>query len=79
MKKAIVEAGKIVTIIFEGPAKKPLDLLINNNEPYLDRMKPVYISPRTPLAQAIINRKVGEWVTFNSPEGRLKVRIIGIS
>lgn len=78
-EKHIVEPGKIITIIFQGPYKRrPLNIAIKNNK--TEKCKgAVYISPLAPLARAILNRKTGEIVEFNSSEGKLGVRILGIS
>ncbi len=73
-----LEPGKIITIKFSGPAKKPLNISINNGLLHRKRGA-VYISPFTPLAQAIMNCKAGDSIEFNSPEGRLGIKIIGIS
>lgn len=38
-----------------------------------------YISNESPMGQALLNRKVGDEVTFDAPAGKIKVRIIGVS
>lgn len=74
----IVKPGKIVTIVFKGPSKRPLHIAVKNGKSH-SKTGVVYISSQTPLAQAIINHKAGDNIEFNSPEGKLRIRIIGIS
>lgn len=72
-----VECGKIVTIKFNGSSKRPIYISIDSKK--TRKKDAVCISPLTPLAKAIINRRVGERIEFDSPEGRLGVKIIQIS
>lgn len=72
-----VELGKIITIRFIGPSSKPLKISINNKG-VQEKNGVVNISAEAPLAKAIINHRAGENIEFESPEERLKVKIVKI-
>lgn len=77
-KDHIVEPGKIITIKFSGPSKRPLYISIRKPRTHCIKGT-VCISSFTPLAQAIINRRAGEKIEFNSEEGKLGIKIMGVS
>lgn len=72
-----VECGKIVTIKFNGPSKRPIYISIDSKQ--TRKKGAVCISPLTPLAKAILNRRTGEKIEFDSPEGKLGIKIIDVS
>lgn len=78
IKRQFVEPGKIVTILFKSPSSKPLEVIINTGRLTRHSGNPIYISPQAPLAQAIAKHKAGDNVQFQSPEGKLEVKILNI-
>ena len=34
------------------------------------------ISPESPLGQALIGARAGEWVTYDAPNGELRVQLL---
>jgi transcription elongation factor GreA len=73
----VVGAGSIVTIVYEGDsdddAERYLVGHIEEKTPGLD-----VISPTAPLGAALIGATAGETVTFEAPNGELRVRVLRV-
>jgi transcription elongation factor GreA len=70
-----VAAGSVVTIAYEGDDDTETNLVgsIEDRHDQLD-----VISPKSPLGEALLGSEAGDQVSFESPAGTLKVRIVSI-
>lgn len=75
----IVEPGKVITILFKSPSSKPLMIAIDNGKSPQKVDDIFYISSHAPLAKAILNHKQNDDVEFDTPEGKLTVKIVKVS
>ena len=71
----IVTIGKNVKIIFTDTAKEYTLKIVGSSESNILDGK---ISNLSPLAEAIMNQKVGASCTFKAPQGDIKVKILEI-
>jgi transcription elongation factor GreA len=71
----VVGAGSVVTVVYEGDdesqAERYLVGHIEERQGDLD-----VISPDSPLGQALIGARAGEWVTYDAPNGELRVQLL---
>lgn len=72
-----VTVGKVVLIRFKG-AKTGIFKVCIKKEGFKQNLDTYYISPKAPLAQAILTHKTGEEVEFDTPDQKLRVEIINI-
>jgi transcription elongation factor GreA len=67
--------GSIVTVVYEGDdesqAERYLVGHIEERQGDLD-----VISPDSPLGRALIGARAGEWVTYEAPNGELRVQLL---
>lgn len=70
-----VSAGCVVTIQYEGKDDQEKYLLGSIEE---QRDNLAVMSPGSPLGRALLGAKKGESVTFESPSGPLKVKVVDI-
>jgi transcription elongation GreA/GreB family factor len=68
----VVELGDEVTVEF-APGETERFLLVDPVEAPLDQLR---ISVESPLAQAVLGRRVGEQVEVQAPAGRYQCRIL---
>jgi transcription elongation factor GreA len=68
-----VTIGKTVKLLFLNNNKEVVYTIVGSSESNILEGK---ISNQSPLAEAIINKKIGETVEFNSPNGPAKVKIL---
>jgi hypothetical protein len=71
-RRGVVELGDEVTVEF-GPGETERFLLVDPVEAPLDQLR---ISVESPLAQALLGRRVGEQVEVQAPAGRYRCRIL---
>jgi transcription elongation factor GreA len=71
-RPGVVEFGDEVTVEF-GPGETERFLLVDPVEAPLDQLR---ISVESPLAQAVLGRRVGEQVEVEAPAGRYRCRIL---
>ena len=73
----IVAAGTIVTIAYEGDsddgAERYLVGHIEERAAGLD-----VISPTAPLGAALLGAEAGQWVSYEAPNGELRVRVLKV-
>ena len=71
----VVGPGSIVTVIYEGDdesaAERYLVGHIEERQGDLD-----VVSPESPLGMALIGARDGEWVTYQAPNGELRVKVL---
>ena len=70
----VVAPGSIVTIRYEGD-EEPERYLIGSIE---ERQDLPVISPRSPLGQALLGHSPGDTVTYEAPQGALKVHLVEV-
>jgi Transcription elongation factor, GreA/GreB, C-term len=68
----VVELGDEVTVEFDAGETERF-LLVHPVEAPLDQVR---ISVESPLAQALLGRRVGEWVEVQAPGGRYRCRLL---
>jgi transcription elongation factor GreA len=75
--EGVVSAGSIVTIVYEGDddnmAERYLVGHMEEKVDYLDVM-----SPQSPLGEALIGSSAGDWVEYEAPTGKLRVRVVKV-
>jgi transcription elongation factor GreA len=70
-----VAAGSVVTIAYEGDDDTET-YLVGSIEERHDELD--VISPKSPLGEALLGSATGDQVSYDSPAGTLKVRIVSI-
>jgi len=74
-EEGVVGLGSIVTVVYEGDdeadAERYLVGHIEERQGDLD-----VISPDSPLGRALIGARAGEWVTYEAPNGELRVQLL---
>lgn len=72
-----VTQGCVVTIVYEGDSDDEAErYLIGHVEERADGLE--VMSPQSPLGDALLGRKRGDWVEFEAPHGRLKVKVLEV-
>ena len=76
--EGVVSSGSIVTFLYEGDDESDAETyLIGHMEERREGVE--MMSPKAPLGEALISRRVEEWVEYESPNGAtLRVRIIAV-
>lgn len=76
-EEGVVAAGSLVTIVYEGDddadAERYLIGHLEERTPGIEVM-----SPNSPLGSALIGHEAGEWVTYEAPNGTLRVRLVNV-
>jgi transcription elongation factor GreA len=75
----VVGPGTIVTIVYEGDSEDAAErYLVGHIEERTDELE--VVSPTAPLGAALIGRRVGETVAYETPTGaELRVRILEVT
>ncbi len=71
----VVQAGSIVTIVYEGD-DEPETFLIGSIEERHDGLD--VISPGSPLGSALVGASPGDTVSYDAPGGSLEVTVVSI-
>jgi transcription elongation factor GreA len=76
--EGVVSSGSIVTFLYEGDDESDAETyLIGHMEERREGVE--MMSPKAPLGEALISRRVEEWVEYESPNGStLRVRILAV-
>ncbi len=75
--EGIVAPGTIVTIVYEGDDDDGAErYLVGHIEEHRDGL--TVVSPSAPLGAALLGAKVGDMVTYEAPNGQLRVRVAGV-
>lgn len=73
----VVGVGSIVTIVYEGDDDSDAErYLVGHIEEEVDDLD--IVSPTAPLGAALVGAKVGEWVSYEAPNGDLRVRLLAV-
>ena len=71
----VVGPGSIVTVVYEGDEESSAErYLVGHIEERLSDLD--VISPESPLGQALVGARAGEWVTYEAPNGELRVQVL---
>jgi len=70
-----VVQGSIVTLRYEGDDEVQRFLVGSIEE---KREDVTVVSPASPLGQALLNKEIGDTVTYEAPSGKLQVEIVDI-
>jgi transcription elongation factor GreA len=73
----VVGPGSIVTLVYEGESDDDAErYLVGHIEEQAGELD--VISPTAPLGAALIGHRAGDTVSFEAPNGELRVRVIGV-
>jgi transcription elongation factor GreA len=73
--EGVVGPGSIVTVVYEGDDESSAErYLVGHIEERLGDLD--VISPESPLGQALVGARAGEWVTYEAPNGELRVQVL---
>ena len=73
----VVGPGTIVTIVYDGDSDDDAErYLVGHIEEKAGDLD--VVSPTAPLGTALIGAKVGDWVSYDAPNGQLRVRVLGV-
>jgi transcription elongation factor GreA len=72
-----VGAGTIVTIVYEGDSDDMAErYLLGHLEEKAGGLD--VMSPDSPLGSALIGASIGDWVEYEAPNGKLKVKVLAV-
>jgi len=75
--QGVVGPGSIVTLVYEGETDEQAErYLVGHIEERSGGLD--VISPTAPLGSALIGHRAGDTVSFEAPNGELRVRVIGV-
>jgi len=75
--EGVVGAGSIVTIVYEGDDESDAErYLVGHIEEKVGDLD--VVSPTAPLGAALIGASVGDWVSYDAPNGQLRVRVVAV-
>ena len=75
--EGIVSAGSIVTIVYEGDDDSMAErYLVGHMEEKVGDLD--VMSPESPLGSALIGASAGNWVEYEAPTGKLRVRVVTV-
>jgi transcription elongation factor GreA len=73
--EGVVGPGSIVTVVYEGDDESSAErYLVGHIEERLGDLD--VISPESPLGRALVGASTGEWVTYEAPNGELRVQVL---
>jgi transcription elongation factor GreA len=72
-----VSIGSIVTIVYEGDDESMAErYLVGHMEEKVGDLD--VMSPQSPLGAALLGAGEGTWVEYEAPNGKMRVRVIGV-
>jgi len=71
----VVHVGQRITIVYEGDSDDMSEVYIIGHPEEKQEGYDI-ISPGSPLGSALLGAKVGEWVSYQAPNGTLKVKVL---
>ncbi len=75
--EGVVGPGSIVTIVYEGDSDEDAErYLVGHIEERRDGLD--VISPTAPLGAALLGARSGDTVSFEAPNGELRVRVLSV-
>ena len=76
----VVGLGSVVTIVYDGDSADDAErYLIGHVEEQPADADISVMSPASPLGAALLGAKAGDTVTYEAPNGKLKVKVLGAS
>jgi len=73
----IVAPGTIVTIVYDGDSDDAAErYLVGHIEEQIGGLD--VISPTAPLGSALVGAEAGQWVSYEAPNGELRVRVLKV-
>jgi transcription elongation factor GreA len=71
----IVTVGQIITIVYEGDSDDMAETyMIGHIEERIEGYD--IVSPGSPMGSALLGAEVGSWVSYEAPNGELKVKVL---
>lgn len=75
-ENGVVGPGSIVTVVYEGDDNSsPERYLLGHIE---ERTDLDVVSPTSPLGEALVGAHEGDWVTYQAPNGELRVQVLKV-
>jgi transcription elongation factor GreA len=76
-EEGVVAPGTIVTIVYEGDRDDDAErYLVGHIEERIDDLD--VVSPTAPLGSALLGARAGDWVSYEAPNGELRVRVLKV-
>jgi transcription elongation factor GreA len=72
----VVGPGSVVTVVYEGDDESAAERYLVGHIEEERRDDLDVVSPESPLGRALIGARVGEWVTYEAPNGELRVQVL---
>ncbi|MET0146316.1 MAG: transcription elongation factor GreA [Ilumatobacteraceae bacterium] len=73
----VVAPGTIVTIVYDGDDEDDAErYLVGHIEEQRDGL--TVVSPSAPLGAALLGARAGDTVSYEAPNGELRVRVVGV-
>lgn len=76
-EEGVAGPGSIVTVVYEGDDESAAErYLVGHIEEQSGDLD--VVSPTSPLGEALIGARSGDWVTYEAPNGELRVRVVNV-
>ena len=73
----VVGAGSVVTVVYEGDSESDAErYLVGHIEEKAGDLD--VVSPTAPLGAALIGHHAGDWVSYDAPNGTLRVQVLKV-
>ncbi len=73
----VVGPGSVVTVVYEGDSESDAErYLVGHIEERTGDLD--VVSPTAPLGAALIGATAGDWVTYDAPNGSLRVQVLKV-
>ena len=73
-----VAAGTVVTFVYEGDDEQDAETyLVGHIEERVGELD--VVSPTAPLGAALLGATPGDWVSYQAPNGELRVRVLAVT
>jgi transcription elongation factor GreA len=74
----VVGPGSIVTLVYEGDDASAAErYLVGHIEERSNGLD--VVSPTSPLGAALVGARAGDWVTYQAPNGELRVQVLEVA
>ena len=75
--EGVVGAGSVVTVVYEGDSESDAErYLVGHIEEKVGDLD--VVSPTAPLGAALIGARAGDWVSYEAPNGALRVQVLKV-
>jgi transcription elongation factor GreA len=76
-REGVVGAGSVVTVMYEGDSESDAErYLVGHIEEKVGDLD--VVSPTAPLGAALIGAHAGDWVSYEAPNGTLRVQVLKV-